>query len=162
MWRPVPGRIKDFIAIPKPNMYQSLHTSVMSDVGQPFEVQIRTHEMHRIAEEGVCRALAIQGTRSGARRRARSGGVVAPHPRVATRDQGSREFLEMVKVDLYPDEVYAFTPKGKVMSFRAAPRRGLRVRHSHRGRASADRLEGQWTARCLAHAGWSTGTSSRS
>jgi len=117
MWRPVPGRIKDFIAIPKPNMYQSLHTSVMTDVGQPFEVQIRTNEMHRIAEEGVAAHWQYKEEAPAA------GGETA---RVAwlrhilewqqeTKDP--REFLEMVKVDLYPDEVYAFTPKGKVLSF---------------------------------------------
>ena len=117
IWRPVPGRIKDFIAIPKPNMYQSLHTSVMTDVGQPFEVQIRTHEMHRIAEEGVAAHWQYKE-----QPRAQGGET----ERVAwlrhilewqqeTKDP--REFLEMVKVDLYPDEVYAFTPKGKVLSF---------------------------------------------
>ncbi len=117
IWRPVPGRIKDFIAIPKPNMYQSLHTSVMTDVGQPFEVQIRTHEMHRIAEEGVAAHWQYKEHSSA------GGGETE---RVAwlrhilewqqeTKDP--REFLEMVKVDLYPDEVYAFTPKGKVLSF---------------------------------------------
>jgi GTP pyrophosphokinase len=117
IWRPVPGRIKDFIAIPKPNMYQSLHTSVMTDVGQPFEVQIRTHEMHRIAEEGVAAHWKYKE-----QPRAQGGET----ERVAwlrhilewqqeTKDP--REFLEMVKVDLYPDEVYAFTPKGKVLSF---------------------------------------------
>ncbi len=117
IWRPVPGRIKDFIAIPKPNMYQSLHTSVMTEVGQPFEVQIRTHEMHRIAEEGVAAHWQYK-------EHARADG--GETERVAwlrhilewqqdTKDP--REFLEMVKVDLYPDEVYAFTPKGKVLSF---------------------------------------------
>ena len=116
-WRPVPGRIKDYIAIPKPNMYQSLHTSVMSDKGHPFEVQIRTAEMHRISEEGIA-----------AHWRYKEKGKLAHADAEATRwlrqlmewkdeVKDPREFRELVRVDLYPEEVYAFTPKGKVLSF---------------------------------------------
>jgi GTP diphosphokinase / guanosine-3',5'-bis(diphosphate) 3'-diphosphatase len=117
IWRPVPGRIKDFIAIPKPNMYQSLHTSVMTEVGQPFEVQIRTHEMHRIAEEGVA---AHWQYKEGGQAQGGEADRVAWLRHILEWQQETkdpREFLEMVKVDLYPEEVYAFTPKGKVLSF---------------------------------------------
>jgi GTP pyrophosphokinase len=116
-WRPVPGRIKDFIAMPKPNMYQSLHTSVMTEVGQPFEVQIRTHEMHRIAEEGIA---AHWQYKEGAPLRDHDTEKVAWLRQILEWQQDlkdPREFLEMVKVDLYPEEVYTFTPKGKVLSF---------------------------------------------
>ncbi len=117
MWRPVPGRIKDFIAIPKPNMYQSLHTSVMTEVGQPFEVQIRTHDMHRIAEEGIA---AHWQYKEGARLRDQDAERVSWLRQILEWQQDlkdPREFVKMVKVDLYPEEVYAFTPRGKVLSF---------------------------------------------
>jgi GTP pyrophosphokinase len=114
-WRPVPGRIKDFIAIPRPNLYQSLHTSVFGPEGRHFEVQIRTEEMHRIAEEGIAAHWKYKEGRKG---------MAADDQRVAwmrqlvewqseVRDSG--EFLSTLKVDLYPEEVYAFTPKGKVI-----------------------------------------------
>src|SRR6202042_2793405 len=113
LWRPVPGRIKDFIAIPRANRYQSLHTTVMGASGNQFEVQIRTEEMHRIAEEGIA-----------AHWKYKTGGVVT------ARDEerlnwirqlvewqkemtDPNEFLSSLKMDLYPDEVYPFTPKGK-------------------------------------------------
>lgn len=118
LWRPVPGRIKDFIAMPKPNMYQSLHTSVMGDRGQPFEVQIRTPEMHRIAEEGI--AAHWQYKEGGGRLSGQDVERVAWLRQILEWQQDlkdPREFLEMVKVDLYPEEVYSFTPKGKVLSF---------------------------------------------
>ncbi len=116
IWRPVPGRIKDYLAMPKPNMYQSLHTSVMTDRGQPFEVQIRTHEMHLVAEEGI--AAHWQYKESG---RLSDGDAqkMAWLRQILDWQQDledPREFLEMVKVDLYPEEVYAFTPKGQVLS----------------------------------------------
>ncbi len=117
IWRPVPGRIKDFIAMPKPNMYQSLHTSVMTEVGQPFEVQIRTREMHRIAEEGIA---AHWQYKEGGRLRDQDADRVAWLRQLLEWQKDlkdPREFLEMVKVDLYPEEVYTFTPKGKVLSF---------------------------------------------
>ena len=115
LWRPVPGRIKDFIAIPRANRYQSLHTTVMGASGHQFEVQIRTEEMHRIAEEGIA-----------AHWKYKTGGVVT------ARDEerlnwirqlvewqkemtDPNEFLSSLKMDLYPDEVYTFTPKGKVV-----------------------------------------------
>ena len=116
LWRPVPGRIKDFIAIPRANRYQSLHTTVMGASGNQFEVQIRTEEMHRIAEEGIAAHWKYKA----------SGGVVT------ARDEerlnwirqlvewqkemtDPNEFLSSLKMDLYPDEVYTFTPKGKVV-----------------------------------------------
>ncbi len=116
-WRPVPGRIKDYIAMPKPNMYQALHTSVMTDRGQPFEVQIRTREMHRIAEEGIAAHWQYKEGKP-----LQEGDVdrVKWLRQIMEWQQDlkdPREFLEMVKVDLYPEEVYTFTPKGMVLSF---------------------------------------------
>ena len=116
LWRPVPGRIKDFIAIPRANRYQSLHTTVMGEGGHQFEVQIRTEEMHRIAEEGIAAHWKYKAGE----------GVVT------SRDEerlnwirqlvewqkemtDPNEFLSSLKMDLYPDEVYTFTPKGKVV-----------------------------------------------
>jgi len=116
IWRPVPGRIKDFIAIPRANRYQSLHTTVIGDGGHQFEVQIRTEEMHRIAEEGIAAHWKYK----------------AGDGQVTSRDEerlnwirqlvewqkemtDPNEFLSSLKMDLYPDEVYTFTPKGKVV-----------------------------------------------
>ncbi len=114
-WRPIPGRIKDFIAIPRPNLYQSLHTSVVGPHGQTFEVQIRTEEMHRIAEEGIAAHWKYKEGRKG---------PAADDQRMSwlrhlvewQRDmQDPGEFMSMLKVDLYPEEVYSFTPRGKVI-----------------------------------------------
>jgi len=116
IWRPVPGRIKDFIAMPKPNLYQSLHTSVMTGKGQPFEVQIRTFEMHRIAEEGIA---AHWQYKEGGRLTEQDTEKVGWLRQIMEWQQDlkdPREFMEMVKVDLFPQDVYTFTPKGKVLS----------------------------------------------
>ncbi len=116
LWRPVPGRIKDFIAMPKPNMYQSLHTSVISDKGQPFEVQIRTHEMHRVADEGIA---AHWKYKEGKGPKEDDANVQWLRQIMEWQQElkDPREFLNMVKVDLYPEEVYCFTPQGQVKSF---------------------------------------------
>jgi GTP pyrophosphokinase len=114
-WRPIPGRIKDFIAIPRPNLYQSLHTSVVGPHGQTFEVQIRTEEMHRIAEEGIAAHWKYKEGRKG---------PAVDDQRIAwlrhlvewQRDvQDPGEFMSTLKVDLYPEEAYTFTPRGKVI-----------------------------------------------
>jgi guanosine-3',5'-bis(diphosphate) 3'-pyrophosphohydrolase len=114
-WRPVPGRIKDFIAIPRPNLYQSLHTSVIGPHGQPFEVQIRTEEMHRVAEEGIAAHWKYKDgrplTQHDEERFAWLRHLVEWQQEM--RDPG--EFLSTLKIDLYPEEVYTFTPKGKVI-----------------------------------------------
>ena len=113
-WHPIPGRIKDFIAIPRPNLYQSLHTSVMGPEGRHFEVQIRTEEMHRIAEEGIAAHWKYKEGRKG----------IEDDKRVAwlrhlvewQQDMSDpSEFMSTLKVDLYPEEVYTFTPLGKVI-----------------------------------------------
>jgi guanosine-3',5'-bis(diphosphate) 3'-pyrophosphohydrolase len=114
-WHPIPGRIKDFIAIPRPNLYQSLHTSVMGPGGRACEVQIRTEEMHRLAEEGIAAHWKYKEGKKGP-------GV--DDQRIVwlrqlvewqkeLHDPG--EFMSTLKVDLYPEEVYAFTPMGKVI-----------------------------------------------
>jgi GTP diphosphokinase / guanosine-3',5'-bis(diphosphate) 3'-diphosphatase len=117
LWRPVPGRIKDYIAMPKPNFYQSLHTTVMGETGQPFEIQIRTREMDLIAERGIAAHWKYKEGRLG------------PHADDArfqwlrqlvdwqSEVSDPRQFLSSLKVDLYPDEVYTFTPKGEVFAF---------------------------------------------
>ncbi len=114
-WRPVPGRIKDFIAIPRPNMYQSLHTSLIGPNGQPFEIQIRTEEMHLLAEEGIAAHWKYKGTDSMAEQEAARFAWLR-HLVEWQRDmRDPGEFLSTLKVDLYPEEVYAFTPQGKVI-----------------------------------------------
>ena len=116
IWRPVPGRIKDFIAMPRPNLYQSLHTTVMADGGHQFEVQIRTEEMHRVAEEGIAAHWKYKagGSPVNAKDEQRLAWVrqIVEWQRDMT---DPNEFLSTLKIDLYPEEVYTFTPKGKVV-----------------------------------------------
>ncbi len=116
LWRPVPGRIKDFIAMPRANRYQSLHTTVIGEGGHQFEVQIRTEEMHRIAEEGIAahwKYKAGEGVVT-ARDEERLNWIrqLVEWQKEMT---DPNEFLSSLKMDLYPDEVYTFTPKGKVV-----------------------------------------------
>ncbi len=113
-WRPIPGRIKDFIAIPRPNLYQSLHTSVMGPGGQPFEVQIRTEEMHRIAEQGIAAHWKYKEGRKDGHEDQRVAWLRHLLEWIQEmRDPG--EFMSTLKVDLYREEVYTFTPRGKVI-----------------------------------------------
>ena len=113
-WTPIQSRFKDYIATPKPNGYQSLHTTVRTDDGHPFEVQIRTEEMHRVAEEGVAAHWAYKG---GERPNSSEAALYAWIRNLvdSERDHADpREFMAAVKMDLYGDEVYCFTPKGEV------------------------------------------------
>jgi GTP diphosphokinase / guanosine-3',5'-bis(diphosphate) 3'-diphosphatase len=115
MWRPVPGRIKDFIAMPRPNLYQSLHTTVITEDGHQFEVQIRTEEMHKMAEEGIA---AHWKYKDGSPVSAKDEKRLAWLRQVVEWQQDVKdpsEFLSTLKVDLYPEEVYCFTPMGKVV-----------------------------------------------
>jgi GTP pyrophosphokinase len=114
LWKPVPGRFKDFIAMPKVNMYQSLHTTVIGPKGEPVEIQIRTPEMHRIAEEGIAAHWLYKEKKSGKDRVDDSLVWLRQllENQQDTKDPG--EFLDSVRVDLFPDEVYVFTPKGDV------------------------------------------------
>ena len=113
-WRPVPGRIKDFIAMPRPNFYQSLHTSVITEDGTPFELQIRTEEMHRMAEEGIAAHWKYKDGPVSAQDEQRLAWLrqVVEWQRDVS---DPNEFLSTLKIDLYPEEVYTFTPKGKVV-----------------------------------------------
>ncbi|MBO7736208.1 MAG: bifunctional (p)ppGpp synthetase/guanosine-3',5'-bis(diphosphate) 3'-pyrophosphohydrolase [Clostridia bacterium] len=116
-WKPIPGRIKDYIATPKPNMYQSLHTTVVTNFGQPFEIQIRTVEMHQTAEYGIAAhwKYKLGGNDSGIQKNQSvtwiweainwQGGV-----------KDSKEFMDALKTELYSSELLVFTPKGKVIS----------------------------------------------
>ena len=114
-WRPVPGRIKDFIAIPRPNLYQSLHTSVIGPQGQPFEVQIRTEEMHQVAEEGIAAHWTYKDGEAPAQQDAERFAWLRHLVEWQQDMRDSNEFLSTLKIDLYPEEVYTFTPKGKVI-----------------------------------------------
>src|ERR1700681_7746 len=109
-WRPIPGRIKDFIAIPRPNLYQSLHTSVVGPHGQTFEVQIRNEEMHGIAAHWKYKE-GRKGPAADDQRIAWLRHLVEWQREV----QDPSEFMSTLKVDLYPEEVYLFTPRGKVL-----------------------------------------------
>ncbi|HEX8474792.1 MAG TPA: bifunctional (p)ppGpp synthetase/guanosine-3',5'-bis(diphosphate) 3'-pyrophosphohydrolase [Pyrinomonadaceae bacterium] len=114
-WQPVPGRFKDWIATPRDNLYQSLHTSIMGSKGQPFEVQIRTEEMHHIAEEGVAAHWKYKEGKRGARDDDEAFQWMRSLIEWSQEVRDSRDFLESLKLDLYPKDVYAFTPMGKVM-----------------------------------------------
>ncbi len=123
LWTPVPERFKDWIAIPRDNLYQSLHTSVIGDNGQSFEVQIRTEEMHQIAEEGVAAHWKYKESTLGKRDedaaldelRKTVEKLLLPLVETNNDAQDSEEFIESLKLDLYPKDVYAFTPMGKVI-----------------------------------------------
>ena len=118
-WSPVPGRIKDFIAMPRLNAYQSLHTSVVSDRGFAFEVQIRTEEMHRIAEEGIAAHWKYKEGRVGSNTDEQYFRWLRQLIEWQQEVGDPREFIHDLKMDLYPEEVYTFTPKGEV---KALPR----------------------------------------
>jgi guanosine-3',5'-bis(diphosphate) 3'-pyrophosphohydrolase len=117
MWRPVPGRIKDYIAMPKPNFYQSLHTTVVAEKGQPFEVQIRTREMDLIAEQGIAAHWKYKEGRVGAHPDDTNFLWLRQLVEWQHDIKDPRVFLNSLKIDLYPDEVYTFTPKGDVFAF---------------------------------------------
>src|ERR1700757_2447584 len=114
IWRPVPGRFKDYIAMPRPNLYQSLHTTVIHS-GQPFEIQIRTQEMHRIAEEGVAAHWKYKDGKPVSSGDDQRIAWMRQLIEWSQELQEPGEFLSTLKVDLAPVEVYAFTPKGRVL-----------------------------------------------
>ncbi len=116
LWKPVPGRIKDYIAIPRPNLYQSLHTSVIGKNGQPFEIQIRTQDMHRIAEEGIAAHWKYKEGKLGVVEGEEQFRWLRQLIDSQSEISDPREFLSNLKVDLYPDEVYCFTPMGEVIT----------------------------------------------
>ena len=123
IWTPVPERFKDWIAIPRDNLYQSLHTSVIGDGGQAFEVQIRTEEMHQIAEEGVAAHWKYKEKKLGKQDddstldelRKTVEKLLLPLVETTEDNVDSEDFIESLKLDLYPKDVYAFTPMGKVI-----------------------------------------------
>ena len=122
LWRPLPGRVKDYIAVPKSNMYQSLHTTVLYHNGQPLEIQIRTFEMHRISEFGI--AAHWRYKESGGKSNMPSGGDKDFEAKLSWLRQllewhkdmsDSRDFVNTVKMDVFADEVFVFTPRGDVI-----------------------------------------------
>jgi len=117
LYKPIPGKFKDYIAIPKVNGYQSLHTTLFGPFGTPIEIQIRTHEMHRIAEAGVASHwLYKSGHESINDLHTKTHQWLQELLESLSQSSDSSEFLEHLKVDLFPDEVYVFTPKGKILS----------------------------------------------
>jgi GTP pyrophosphokinase len=118
-WTPVPGRFKDYVALPKPNMYQSLHTTVIGPGRERIEIQIRTHDMHRVAEQGIAAHWKYKENNSGGvdPKDAARFGWLRQLMDLQKELKDPAEFLETVKVDLFQDEVYVFTPKGDVRVF---------------------------------------------
>ncbi len=115
LWRPVPGRIKDFIAMPRPNGYKSLHTTLVAEGGHQFEVQIRTEEMHRIAEDGIAAHWKYKANESVSAKDEQRLAWVRQLMEWQREMSDPNEFMSTLKIDLYPEEVYTFTPKGKVV-----------------------------------------------
>jgi len=121
LYKPMPGRFKDYIAMPKPNMYQSLHTTVVGHDGVPFEIQIRTREMHEIAENGVCAHWKYKEGKAS-----KSDGELEQKFQwikqlleIQQDSKDEEEFLQALRIDLFTDQVFVFSPKGDVLSFPA-------------------------------------------
>ncbi len=117
LWKPLPGRFKDFVAMPKANMYQALHTTVIGPEGKPLEIQIRTEEMHKLAEYGIAAHVAYKEGGGGDPQREKM--TWLRQLVEAEGEQDPAEFLESLKVDLFEDEVFVFTPKGEVKNLSA-------------------------------------------
>ena len=161
-WKPVPGRFKDYIAMPKFNLYQSLHTTVVGPQGKPLEVQIRTTEMHARAERGVAAHWQYKATQ----KERETGEDYAWLSRIVDWQEETSdpdEFMKNLKVDLEQDEVFVFSPKGRVITL---PVRGdadrLRLRRAHRGRPRLHRRQGQRTPGAARQPGRRRATPSRS
>ncbi|MEW6163776.1 MAG: bifunctional (p)ppGpp synthetase/guanosine-3',5'-bis(diphosphate) 3'-pyrophosphohydrolase [Pseudomonadota bacterium] len=118
LYKPVPGKFKDYIAIPKANGYQSLHTTLIGPYGMPVELQIRTREMHHVAESGVASHWLYKDEQSLTELQRTTHQWLQSLLELQSATVDSAEFLEHVKVDLFPGEVYVFTPKGKILSLR--------------------------------------------
>ena len=117
LYKPVPGKFKDYIAIPKGNGYQSLHTTLIGPYGTPVEIQIRTQSMHHVAEDGIASHwLYKDSEETGADLQVKTHKWLQSLLELQSSSGDSSEFLEHVKVDLFPDEVYVFTPKGKILA----------------------------------------------
>ncbi|HEX9880722.1 MAG TPA: RelA/SpoT family protein, partial [Candidatus Binatia bacterium] len=116
-WKPVPGRFKDYIALPKPNMFQSLNTTVIGPRGQRLEIQIRTHEMHRVAEEGIAAHWRYKEGTDFQFSEVQGFTWLRQLLEWQQNIEDPQEFLHSLKEDLFPDEVYVFTPKGDLLSF---------------------------------------------
>lgn len=140
MYKPIPGRFKDYIAMPKANMYQSLHTTLIGSSGQPFEIQIRTYEMHKTAEYGIAAHWKYKEASDG--KKINTG---AEEEKLSwlrqilewQRDMSdNREFMNLLKsdLDLFSDSVYCFTPTGDVKTCLPVPLRSICIQHSFRSR----------------------------
>jgi guanosine-3',5'-bis(diphosphate) 3'-pyrophosphohydrolase len=118
LYKPIPGKFKDYVAIPKANGYQSLHTTLFGPFGTPLEAQIRTHDMHRIAEAGVAAHWLYKtgGELNIAEAQLQTHRWLQSLLEIQSESRDSKEFLENIKGDLFPDEIYVFTPKGKIMA----------------------------------------------
>lgn len=137
-YKPIPGRFKDYIAMPKPNMYQSLHTTLIGPTGQPFEIQIRTEEMHRTSEYGIAAHWKYKEANNG-------NSINGEEEKLSwlrqilewQRDMSdNKEFMSLLKsdLDLFSDSVFCFTPSGDVKNLPKVPRRSICLQHSFRGR----------------------------
>ncbi|MEK6562671.1 MAG: RelA/SpoT family protein, partial [Candidatus Binatota bacterium] len=116
-WKPVPGRFKDYIALPKPNMYQSLHTTVIGPYGERMEIQIRTQEMHRVAEEGIAAHWRYKESKDFQFNEIQRFAWLRQLIEWQQNLQDPQEFLHSIKEDLFAEEVYVFTPKGDLLNF---------------------------------------------
>lgn len=119
IWRPIPGRFKDYVAVPKPNMYQSLHTTVISDRGERLEIQIRTWEMHRVAETGIAAHWRYKEGGKADQKLAQRFSWLRSILEWQQELRDAQEFVDGIKIELYPDEVFVFTPKGDVINLPA-------------------------------------------
>ena len=113
-WKPIPGRFKDYIAIPKPNMYQSLHTSVIGPYGERMEIQIRTHEMHKVSEEGIAAHWKYKEGKAMLEKDDKLFTWLRQMLEWQKDTRDAREFMDTVRMDLFSEEVFVFTPKGAV------------------------------------------------
>ncbi|OGP99371.1 MAG: GTP pyrophosphokinase, partial [Deltaproteobacteria bacterium RBG_16_55_12] len=116
-WKPVPGRFKDYVALPKPNMYQSLHTTVIGPYGERMEIQIRTQEMHRVAEEGIAAHWRYKESKDFQFNEIQRFAWLRQLIEWQQNLQDPQEFLHSIKEDLFAEEVYVFTPKGDLLNF---------------------------------------------